>query len=304
MTAPLVGGAAVHDRPGGLRLVAGVAILVVMAASAAYSANVEGIRDRFTPPAARLPERSAPPPLIAVPDAEVATPRDFRSRSQPWWQPLTTLSGDGSTTTEVFTVDRNALQWRAAWQCSAGSLTVTPVRADGRALRSLARSDACPAEGTGYSVQTGAHSLRVEASGAWRVTLEQQVDVPLVEPPLPEMASPGSKVLATATMYDVDRVGKGTARIHQLSDGRLVLRLEDFFVSINSDLEIWLSEAAHPRTTPEAAAAPHVQVSFLKATTGAMNYPLPDDVDLSRVRSLVIWCELTKNAYAAATFER
>lgn len=53
--------------------------------------------------------------------------------------------------------------------------------------------------------------------------------MPLVEPPLPEMAAPGSKVVATATMYDVDRVGKGTARIYQLPDGRLALRLEDFF---------------------------------------------------------------------------
>lgn len=303
MSAPVVGGAGVHQPAGGLRLLAGAVILILMAASAAYSANVEGLRDRFSPPATRLAERPAVRP-VGVADAEIAAPRDLTSRSQPWWQPITTLSGEGSMTTDVFTVDRGALQWRAIWQCSTGSFTVTPVRADDRALRSVGGSPGCPAEGTGYSVQTGAHSLRVEASGPWRVTLEQQVDVPLVEPPLPEMAAPGSKVVATATMYDVDRVGKGTAQIHQLPDGRLLLRLEDFFVSINSDLEIWLSEAVHPRTTPEATAAPHVQVSFLTATTGSMNYPLPAGVDLSRVGSMVIWCELTKNAYAAATLQR
>ncbi|MBW3643425.1 MAG: DM13 domain-containing protein [Actinobacteria bacterium] len=303
MSAPLVGGAALHDRPGGFCVVGGSAILVVMAVSAAYSANVEGLRDRFAPPATRLAERPAVAP-VAVPDADIAAPRDLTSRSQPWWQPVTTLSGEGSTTTEVFTIDRGALQWRATWQCSTGSFALTPVRADGRALRLLASAGACPAQGTGYSVHTGAHPLRVKASGPWKVTLEQQVDVPLVEPPLPEMAAPGSKLVATATMYDVDRVGKGTAHIHQLPDGRLVLRLEDFFVSINSDLEIWLSEATHPRTTSEAAAAPHTQVSFLKATTGSMNYPLPAGLDLSRVGSIVIWCELTKNAYAAATLQR
>ncbi len=302
MSSPVVGGVAAPDRPAGLRLVAGAVILVVMGASAAYSANVERVRDRFAPPATRLPERAPVP--VAVPEVQVAAPQDLTSRSQPWWQPLTTLSGEGATVTEAVTIDRGALQWRAAWKCTTGSFNLIPVRADGRPLRALASSGACPAEGTGYSVQTGAYTLRVEATGAWSATVEQQVDVPMIEPPLPEMASPASKVVATAQMYDVDRVGKGSARIHQFPDGRLVLRLEDFFVSINSDLEIWLSEAQHPRTTPEVAAAPHDQVSFLKATTGSMNYPLPPGVDLSRIRSLVIWCELTSNAYAAATLER
>jgi hypothetical protein len=105
-------------------------------------------------------------------------------------------------------------------------------------------------------------------------------------------------------MYDVDREGEGTVRIVSLPDGRRVLRLEDFFVSINSDLEIWLSEHPHPETTPEAASAEHRQVSFLKATAGEMNYELAPDVDLDRYKSIVIWCELTSNAYAAATLQR
>ncbi len=302
MSAPLFGGAAVNDRPSGLRLAAGAAVLVVMAASAAYSANVEGLRDRYAPPATRLAEREPRP--VAVPDEVAAPARDLSSRSQPWWQPLTTLSGEGNTTTEAFTVDRGALQWRVHWECTAGSFKVTPTRSGGRPVRSLADSATCPAKGTGFSVRTGPHSLRVAATGPWTLTIEQQVDVPMIEPPLPEMAAPESKVVATATMYDVDRVGRGTALIHQLPDGRSVLRLEDFFVSINSDLEIWLSEAERPTTTPQAAAAPHVQVAFLKATTGAMNYPLPDGVDLSKFRSIVIWCELTSNAYAAAVIER
>lgn len=307
MSAPIVATTTGSIRPrGGWRMVVGTIVLVVMAASAAYSANVEGVRDRFAPPATRLTTRPAPEPASGTAGAgsEVAAPRDLGSRSQPYWQPLATLSGEGATTTKAFTIDRGALQWRVAWKCTTGTFSLTPVGTNGGARRPLARKVACPAEDTGYSVKSGIYSLRVETAGAWEATVEQQVDVPLIEPPLPEMASPGTTVVATAAMYNVDRIGKGTARIHRLEDGRLVLRLDDFFVSINSDLEIWLSEAEHPTTTPEAAAAPHVQVSFLKATTGAMNYELPEGIDLSRFRSIVIWCELTKNAYAAAILER
>ena len=183
-------------------------------------------------------------------------------------------------------------------------MRVVPSRPSGEALPRPLADAPCPAEGTGYSVQTGIFALQVSATGPWEVTVEQQVDSPLVEPPPPGMDSLGAQVLATAAMYDVDRVGEGTVRIVSLPDGRRVLRLEDFFVSINSDLEIWLSEHPHPKTTPEAASADHRQVSFLKATAGAMNYELPPDIDLARYQSIVIWCELTSNAYAAATLQR
>jgi hypothetical protein len=162
----------------------------------------------------------------------------------------------------------------------------------------------CPSEGTGYSVRTGGMAIRVMTPGSWEMTVEQQVEMPMVEPPPEGMDSPDSRVLATGTMYDVDRVGRGTVRIVSLPDGRRVLRLEDFFVSINSDLEIWFSEHPMPRTTPEAASSPHRQLAMLDATAGAMNYEIPAEFDVSRYGSIVIWCELTSNAYAAASLER
>jgi hypothetical protein len=114
------------------------------------------------------------------------------------------------------------------------------------------------------------------------------------------MKAPNSSVEAVYDVYDIDRVGRGVIKLYRLGDGSRVLRLEDFFVSINSDLEIRLSELARPTTTDEIAKAPVRTIVPLTATTGSMNYPLPPDVDLERFRSIVIWCELTRNAYAAA----
>lgn len=294
---------------GRLRRAAGTLILVAMGLSAAYSANAWDLRDRFRPPVTRLADRT-PAPALAVPDAGVAIPNAAVAapahdiRSQPWWQPLATLQGEGAATTEEFSVDPHALQWRVNWRCEDGALRVIPAQPSGQALPRPLADATCPGEGTGYSVQTGTLALQVSGTGPWQMTVEQQVDTPLVEPPPPGMDSPDAQVLATAAMYDVDREGEGTVRIVSLPDGRRVLRLEDFFVSINSDLEIWLSEHPNPETTPEAASAGHHQVSFLKATVGDMNYELPPDVDLERYQSIVIWCELTSNAYAAATLGR
>jgi len=62
-----------------------------------------------------------------------------------------------------------------------------------------------------------------------------------------------------------------------------------------------VSEAKAPRTSEEALDAPHVEIDRLKSTAGAQNYELPDSVDPERVRSVVIWCEPVRTAYAAAT---
>ena len=300
---PTPGSGAPPARSGGtLRRLVGTVILVAMGLSAGYSANAWGLRDRFRPPVTRLDDRTAVPG-VAVPDVGVATAA-HDIRSQPWWQPLTTVGGQGAATTEEFSVDAHALQWRVKWRCEQGSFRAVPAQPSGQALARPLADAACPGEGIGYSVQTGRFVLQIAATGPWEVTIEQQVDSPLVEPPPPGIDSPDARTLATGAMYDVDRVGTGTVGIVSLPDGQRVLRLEDFFVSINSDLEIWLSEHPHPKSTAEAASAGHRQVSFLKATAGSMNYELAPEIDLARYQSIVIWCELTSNAYAAATLQR
>ena len=284
-----------------MRRLVGTVILVAMGLSAAYSANTWDLRDRFRPPVTRLGDRT-PLPAVAVPDARIDTPlHDIRS--QPWWQPITTLRGEGDVTTEEFIIDRHALQWRVTWRCAQGSFRVVPTEPSDRSHHRGLVDAACPGEGTGFSVKTGRFALKISATAPWQATVEQQVDSPLVEPPPPEIDSSSARVLASATVYGVDRVGRGMLRIVAFPDGRRMLRLDDFFVSINSDLELWLSEHPHPKSTPEARSAGHRRVSFLKATAGAMNYELPGDVDLGRYRSIVIWCELTSNAYAAASLQ-
>jgi hypothetical protein len=224
-------------------------------------------------------------------------------KSQPYWVPVTTFDGTGNATTKSFTVDSGAIQWKVGWHCDAAPFTVVSVSSAGQeSRRKLADALSCPKDGEGFSTDKGSQTLKVTTSGPWKLTVEQQVDTPLVEPVPANLAS--AKVVGTARVYNVDREGQGTAKIYERADGTRAIRLEDFFVTINSDLEIRLSSLEAPKSTDEIARNPFKVVAPLKATVGNMNYDVPRDVDVNQFKSIVIWCEITRNAYAAATIQK
>lgn len=273
--------------------------LLALAASAVFGGNLFGVREQVfgpgTPPprpaaVSRAADEAALTPATTAPAQETVL------RSQPWWQEITVLEGDGPTTTAPFSIDEGAIQWRIAWTCRSGALT---VRAESESEPLV--DEACPGEGNGYSTETGAVSLRVEADGPWELRVEQQIDVPLVEAPLPAMTAPGTVVQSVGSFYRMDQSTTGTVTIYDLADGGHALRLDDFFVPPNIDLEIRLSPLEAPRTSEEFMAAPSVWVAPLDVTAGSMNFAVPPEVDPAEYRSVVIWCPLIDSAYAGAT---
>lgn len=215
----------------------------------------------------------------------------------PHWEPVAALSGTGAAT-RPFAVARGAIQWRARWRCQRGGLKLTSLSGDRRGGLTDAR---CPRSGTSEGSGTGALRMAVEASGPWRVVIEQQVDTPLREPPLAAMSATGAKVISRGRFTDVERTGRGTASLYRLPSGRLALRFDgDFATSSNTDLFVWLSTAARPRTTVHANAAEHVVLRTLKSTLGSQNYVLPAGTVPTSVRSIVIWCNPVRIAYAVA----
>jgi hypothetical protein len=108
-------------------------------------------------------------------------------------------------------------------------------------------------------------------------------------------------VLARGRFYEIERFGRGEARLYRLPSGRLALRLAPFVTSANIDLHVWLTRSARPRTTVQANRAPHRDIALLKSTLGEQNYLLPAAMTLADARSVVIWCEPVQIAYTAAT---
>lgn len=111
-------------------------------------------------------------------------------------------------------------------------------------------------------------------------------------------------VVAKGEFYNMEKTGKGSARLYALGDGRRILRFDDFEVTNNTDLFVWLSEAERPQTSAEAVNTPKVDIGNLKSTIGNQNYEVPADLPTERIRSVVIWCEPVAVAYAAAPLTR
>ncbi|MGH9149863.1 MAG: DM13 domain-containing protein, partial [Acidimicrobiales bacterium] len=219
-------------------------------------------------------------------------------QAAPRWEALATFSGTGPSQTQPFFVgDRRAVQqWRANWTCQTATLRVTtsPPPARGGPLLDVA----CPGNGRVVSIQEGELRLAVEASGPWALMLEQEVTSAINEPLLAGMA--GAPVVRQGSFNRVEKPGSGTATLYRLPSGERALRLDPFEVATNTDLFIWLSEAADPRTSADAVAVPRVVLAELKSTLGPQNYLLPADLPTERVRSVIIWCEPVRVAYIAA----
>ncbi|MFN2607461.1 MAG: DM13 domain-containing protein, partial [Acidimicrobiales bacterium] len=287
--------------------------LVVLAASAVFGADPWGVREAVlgsATPAARAAAVSraagadataagtatAAAAATTVAPASTVKPRATTLRSEPWWQGVATLSGTGATTTTPFTIGDDAIQWRLRYTCQSGHLT---VGAPGRP-RPLVDA-ACPTTATGYATAKGPTTLTVTADGPWQVQVDQQIDLPLQEPPLAAMTDPGATVAAGGDFYRIDQVGSGHAALYHLPDGTWALRFEDFYVTANTDLDIRLTPVAAPKTTDQFANAPQVVVAPLDVTAGSMNFAVPADIDPTQYKAAVIWCERVHSAYAAVT---
>ena len=221
-------------------------------------------------------------------------------RAAPRWEPVKTLRGSGDTIAEV-DIAAEAIQWRVRWRCEKGRFSVAlrpPPKGE------VGGSGRCPGKRTVELFGSGRVKLDVRASSRWRMVIEQQVDTPLREPPLPAMRASGATVLARGRFYPLERRGRGAALLYRLPDGRTALRLDGFRTSANTDLFVWLSRDPRPKSTVAALRAPHEVIGPLRSTLGDLNYVLPKGTDVDGARSVVIWCEPVRIAYTAASLVR
>lgn len=98
---------------------------------------------------------------------------------------------------------------------------------------------------------------------------------------------------------DVIHKGQGKATLFKLADGKRVLRLEDFSVTNGPDLYVYLSGHPAPRTG-EQVHQDGFEVAQLKGNIGNHNYELPDELDLSKFKSVVIYCRRFSVVFSTA----
>jgi electron transfer DM13 len=278
-----------------IRRVAPAVGLLVLAASFALATNLFGVR-------AALFGSATPPPRASAfsrVDSSAAPAAKTVLRSQPWWQQVGRYRGVGTSAADLFAIGDGAIQWRVTWTCRSGRFV---VRAAGQP-RALIDEPCAEHATTKELTKRPSAALQIQAAGPWTARVEQQVDVPLVERPLAAMAAAGTRTVATGGFYRIDQVGRGRVTIYRLANGSYALRLRNFYVTANIDLEIRFSSLRKPRTTRQYRSAPSTAVAPLDVTAGSMNFRVPAGVDPRRYGSVVIWCPTITSAYAAATLD-
>lgn len=265
-------------RAGALALVAGLLAL----AGCGDDGDGDGDGDRFG----------------AIPKRTIEAPAD---KTAPRWQQLADLRGTGRATQRV-AISPSALQWRVRWRCRSGRIAITitppPASSDGRA------EGRCPGRDRALWVGAGTHTVDVRAPARFRVIVDEEVRTPLREPPPAAVRTGEARELARGRFRAIEFKGRGTAALHRLPSGRLVLRMEGFATEPNPDLTVWLSASASPATTRRIFDAPHTTVRSLKSTIGDQNYPLPAGTNADRIRSVVVVNPSQRIAYAAARLAR
>ncbi len=110
------------------------------------------------------------------------------------------------------------------------------------------------------------------------------------------------RVVAQGEVTGVDFVheGQGTATVVETETG-IVLRFTDFEVTDGRAHEVLLVKHPNPRSNGDVASSEYVSLGELRDHAGDQEYPVPDDIDISDYRSVVIWCDRLSVLFAGAS---
>lgn len=118
---------------------------------------------------------------------------------------------------------------------------------------------------------------------------------------MPDMNAPITAATGTFVTFDPIRFARGTATIFQQADGTLLMRFEDFAMPNAPDPLVILSPVSDPQTPEEMRANDAaVEIEPLRGSVGNQNYVLPNTVDLTQVRSVVIYSQQLDLIYTYA----
>ena len=97
-------------------------------------------------------------------------------------------------------------------------------------------------------------------------------------------------ILAKGDFRGLAHETKGEATVHQLADGKRILRLSGFETSNGPDVHVYLVAAEVAKDNATVKQAGFIDLGSLKGNKGDQNYEVPADADLNKYKSVSIWC--------------
>ncbi|MGH2661439.1 MAG: DM13 domain-containing protein [Actinomycetota bacterium] len=131
-----------------------------------------------------------------------------------------------------------------------------------------------------------------------------QTETAAEEDPGTAAGMPGPSTVAEGEFISLEHQSTGRALIVETATGGRFLRFDDFETSNGPDLVVYLS-AKTPAGTDDwhGYDRDFVDLGVLKGNIGDQNYDLPEDVDLDRYSTAVVWCRRFEVGFAAAALE-
>jgi hypothetical protein len=193
----------------------------------------------------------------------------------------------GAVLTNDFTL---AMRLTAGWMAFAG-LVALAIAFRSRAFR-------WPVLGT-YAVTIAVIGGYLSLSMFRDDVVNEQVAV--AAPRAPTSSGPRNVLLSSGRFESVRHEAEGRAQVIELARGGRVLTLTSFEVDNGPDLRVYL--VAGPATT-EGEVDDFDDLGGLKGNVGNQQYEIPDDVDLERYSTVVIWCRAFSVLFARAPLEQ
>ncbi len=127
-------------------------------------------------------------------------------------------------------------------------------------------------------------------------------DAEVMEEPMTGMETETS-VLGKGEFGQIDPVhgASGTATIYELPDGKRVVRLEDFSSTNGPELHVILTTGTAMETFADVG--DYVDLGRLKGNMGNQNYEIPTELDLTPIKSVVIYCRPFHVVFSVADLE-
>ena len=108
-------------------------------------------------------------------------------------------------------------------------------------------------------------------------------------------------ILAKGDFRGLAHETKGEATVHQLADGKRILRLSGFETSNGPDVHVYLVAAEVAKDNATVKQAGFIDLGSMKGNKGDQNYDIPAATDLNKYRSVSIWCARFGVNFGAAT---
>jgi len=106
--------------------------------------------------------------------------------------------------------------------------------------------------------------------------------------------------LAAGEFHKVIHETSGSAAVYQTKDGNRILRFTNFKTSNGPDVHVYLVAADDLKDSASVRKSEFIDLGSIKGNIGDQNYTIGSGVDLSKFRSVSVWCKRFRANFGTA----